>query len=163
VPADHVTQSLVAARSNIESGSLTALRAVASEENHLYGSVMIQSTLTNARARVGPLEEWHWPEIATTGLVPFTYTGPVGRYELEVQGEGAPAHHAEFTIDPGVLKEVNEPQIVAQGGGKFPWPIALLGAAGAVVAGVLLIPPGDGPVDVLPDKGSAVVILPHRW
>jgi len=160
VPADHVTISLGEARRNVADNRLTALRAVATEENHLYGSVMIQSELENARARVSPLEDWHWPETASSDLVPFTFTGPVGRYQLELQGEGAPVHQAEFTIDPGMLKEVFEPQIVA-GGGGFPWPIALLGAAGAAVAGVLLLG-GDDPGPVVEDRGSVVVILPQR-
>jgi len=162
VPADHVSRCLEEARRNIESERLTAIRAVASSENHLYGSVMIQSTIANARARVTPLEEWHWPETAGAGPVPFTFTGPVGRYQLDLQGEDAQAHHAEFQIDPGVLKEVSEPQIVAAGGRKFPWPIALIGAAGAAVAGVLLLGGGEPETETPADRGSVVVIFPHR-
>jgi hypothetical protein len=167
VPTDHLTTSLVEARRNVQDDRITALRAVASQENHLFGSVMIQSSLSNARARVNPLEEWQWPETAVSDLAPFTFTGPQGRYRLELEGEGVPTHEVEFTIDPGMLKEVNEPQIVASSGGKFPWPIALLGAAGAAVAGVLAIIPGDepGPGGTGPTtetSGSAVVILPHR-
>jgi hypothetical protein len=163
VPADHVNQILADARDNIENNRLTSVASVAARENHLYGSVRIQSTLTNARARVAPLEDWQWPETAASNLVPFTFTGPQGRYRLELQGEGAPVHQAEFTIDPGLLKEVHEPQIAAGGGGKFPWPIALLGAAGAAVAGVLFLGGGDDPTPETPDeRGSVLVILPHR-
>jgi hypothetical protein len=169
VPADHVTLGLSDARNNVETDRLTALRDVASRENHLFGSVRIQSTLTSAIARVSPLENWQWPETVASGPVPFMFSGPVGRYRLELEAEGATAHEAEFQIDPGVLKEVNEPQIVAQGGRKFPWPIALLGAAGAAVAGVLAFSGGGddggngGNGDGQPTTGSAVVILPHRW
>jgi hypothetical protein len=160
VPADHATPSLQDARDNVERNRITALRAVATEENHLYGSVRIQSALANARARVTPLEDWQWPETAVSDLVPFTFTGPVGRYQLQVYGEETQSHEAEFTIDAGVLKEVNEPQIVATGGRKFPWPIAVIGAAGAAVAGVLVLLGGDEPV--VEERGSVLVILPHR-
>jgi hypothetical protein len=163
VPADHVAQILADAHSNVESDRLTALRAVAAAENHLFGSVRISSTFADVRARVSPLEEWQWPGTAASDLIPFTFTGPVGRYQLELQGEGTPVHEAEFTVDPGVLKEVSEPQVVASGGGKFPWPIALIGAAGAAVASVLLLGGGDDPGPVVTEeRGSVVVILPHR-
>jgi S1-C subfamily serine protease len=167
VPADHVSQSLVAARSNIENGRLTALTVVASEENHLYGSVMIRSTFENAIATVTPLESWHWAKLAGGGPVPLTFTGPLGRYQLDLQAVGETPHQAEFAIDPGVLKEIVEPQIVATSGGGFPWPIALLGAAGAAVAGVLALGGGDGgdhggnggsPID---DNATITVIVPQ--
>jgi hypothetical protein len=161
VPADRLRQSLESARRNLAAGRLTALRTVAANEHHLYGAVRIQSSIANATARVSPLENWQWSETAAAGAVPFTFAGPMGRYRLQLQAEGGVSHQAEFQIDPGVLKEVNEPQIVARGGGKFPWPIALLGAAGAAVAGVFILTSG-GNEPVTTDKGSVVVILPQR-
>ncbi len=165
VPADHVSRSLDAARRNVVEDRLTALTDMASRENHLYGSVMIQSSIENAIATVSPLEDWHWQEGTGGGPVPLTFTGPMGRYRLDLRAVGEPQHQVEFEIDPGVLKEVIEPQIVASGGGGFPWPIALLGAAGAAVAGVLMLGGGDGGGggggNGTPDPTTITVIVPH--
>jgi hypothetical protein len=142
VPADHVNRSVQLARENVVEDRLTALTEVARRENHLYGSVTIQSSLADAIATVTPLEEWHWQE-STGGPVPLTFTGPMGRYRLDLRAVGEAQHTAEFAIEPGVLKEIAEPQIVAESGGGFPWPIALIGVAGAAVAGVLALGGGD--------------------
>ena len=83
---------------------------------------------------------------------------------LELQALGQEPHQAEFSVDPGVFKEISEPQIVAAGGGGgFPWPIALLGAAGAAVVGVLVLggSGGGGGGEELPTgPGTITVVLP---
>ncbi len=165
VPADHVMTSLATARQNVNEDRLVALQNVAERENHLYGSVMIQSTFSNATARVSPLENWHWPEVEQSGPIPFTYAGPMGRYRLSLQAVGQEAHQSEFTIDPGVFKEVTEPQIVAAegGGGGFPWPIALIGAAGAAVGGVLMLMGGETPIENGNGNGDPPPPPPYGW
>ncbi len=167
VPADRVAQTLETARRNVTEGRLVAVETVAQRENHRFGSVMIQSTFSDATAHVTPFENWHWPDIERGGPVPFLYSGPMGRYRLDLNAAGQESHRTEFTIDPGIFKELTEPQIVAAdgGGGGFPWPIAVLGAAGAAVAGILVAVGGDPGPENGPDpqeRGSVVVILPQR-
>jgi len=155
VPADHVSRYLETARQNVREDRLIALETVAEREHHLYGSVMIHSTFENATARVSPLENWQWPETERSGPVPLTYTGPMGRYRLNLQATGQQSHQSEFVVDPGAFKEITEPQIIVAevGGGGFPWPIALVGAAGAAVVGVVLgMGGGDEPGPVVDDR-----------
>jgi hypothetical protein len=163
VPADRLARNLEIARRNVREDRLLALETVAERENHRYGSVMIQSSLDNAIAHVTPLEEWHWPETEVSGMVPLTYTGPAGRYQLDLQAAGNEVHQAEFVVDPGVFKQISEPQVAAvdPSGGGFPWPIALLGAAGAAVAGVLVLGGGsDSGPDAVTGPGTITVVLP---
>lgn len=162
VPADHLRSTIDEARRNVDDDALHAVREVAERENHLYGSVVIQSTIVGASAQITPDEDWHWPGLSTSGPVPLTFSGPQGKYKLELTAVGQPNQSAGFEIEPGFEKLLADPQIVAQGGG-FPWPIALLGAAGAAVAGYLVFGSSDDPGPTSdPNPTTIRVILPHH-
>ncbi len=153
VPASLASAVLTPARRNIASRQLRALGEVARQENHIYGSVAISATLAGATAHITPQEPWHWPELAHSGLLPLTYSGPMGRYQLAMTQAGQVRHRSEFLIRPGLLERLTvspdvlpPPQIAVQpsGGGGFPWPIALLGIAGAGAAVAVLAGGGGG-------------------
>ncbi|UCG88095.1 MAG: trypsin-like peptidase domain-containing protein, partial [Gemmatimonadota bacterium] len=146
IPAHRWTDVVNAARRNVVTRSLESLHEVARRENHLYGSVAIQSSLTDAIAQITPLESWHWPGLALWGTTPLTFSGPLGRYALELHSGDPPPYRTEFEIDPGLFKEIAEPQVIVSDGGGFPVPIAIAGAvgAGAVVALIALGGGDDG-------------------
>jgi hypothetical protein len=58
-------------------------------ENHLYGSLALRSDVSGASARVTPLEPWQWSTLGRDGAVPLTFTGPVGRYQVDLIVNGA--------------------------------------------------------------------------
>jgi hypothetical protein len=156
VPASALTRILATARQNLAEQVAFTPRDVAVRERHLYGSVAFEA-VADAVAAITPLETWHWADLATSGPLPFTFTGPMGRYQAELTRPGQPLQRREFTVDPDTLLRLNLMPAVAQGpraaetapqravrrGGGFPWPIALLGGAGAAVAAVVLTGKGD--------------------
>ena len=175
VPASRARTVLASAGRNIAARQLRTLGEVARQENHIYGSVAISATLAGATAQITPLESWHWPDLAHTALLPLTYAGPMGRYQLEMTLAGQVRHRSEFLIRPGSLERLTvspdvlpEPQIAVQpsGGGGFPWPIALLGIAGAGAAVAVLAGGGggDGPINGPtngPTTGSITFFFPN--
>jgi S1-C subfamily serine protease len=173
VPADRTLTRLDEARRNIARQQLMALRDVAERENHLFGAVDLTADAAGAMVRIEPLESWHWPEAGMTGRLPTTFAGPMGRYGLELLVDNRVQDRREFTISPAVRDQLSlaiqqviaeEPQVLESGGGKkFPWPIALIGAAGAGAAAFFLlgskdtttvIPPPPGP-------GSITITIPN--
>jgi hypothetical protein len=177
VPADRTAASLDEARRNINQQQLMALREVAERENHLYGAVDISSDVSGSLVRIEPLDSWHWPEAAATGALPFIFTGPMGRYGLEVLVDDQLRHQQEFTISPSLtdqlalaLQQIAQAPTTPQaevrtgGGKKFPWPIALIGVAGAGAAVALLAggggeePPTNGPPT---GPGSITITIPN--
>lgn len=174
IPADHTFTSLDEARRNIEQQQLMALRDVAAQENHLFGTVDLSAPSTGAMVRIQPIESWHWPELETTIQLPTTFAGPMGRYSAELLVNGLVADRTDFTIAPAIRDQLAlaiqesvpaEPQVLESGGGGgFPWIIALLGvgAAGAAVA-VLGGGGGNGtnpPPPPSNDPGSITVTIP---
>ncbi len=149
VPADRTITRLTEARRNIQSQQLTALRDIAERENHLFGAVEITADVAGSMVRIEPLESWHWPEAGMTGRLPTTFAGPMGRYGLELLVNNSVRDRREFTISPAVRDRLSlavqqvvaeQPQVLERGGGKkFPWPIAVIGAAGAGAAAFFLL------------------------
>jgi hypothetical protein len=142
------------ARRNLATGSLLQPLQVAQAEQHAYGSIALRSNMTNAVARIAPREDWHWPELAQQSPLPLTFSGPQGRYQIELVASGAVQSTTTVTMEAGVANQVlltptllaqqetppPEPetppgaQITPQGGG---------GGGGAIVA-VLLVLAGGG-------------------
>jgi hypothetical protein len=151
VNAQNAAAIIELARTNIASRQLVSAGDVARRELHLYGAVTIQSDVADATARVTPLESWHWPELARTDIVPFTFFGPTGRYTVELQGTGG-ALVDEFTILSGITGAYNArlADLIAQapvevsGGGGFPMPVAIGGGVVAAGALVFLLAGGGG-------------------
>ncbi len=188
IRATDVASITTQARRNLASGSLLSAMQVAQAEQHRYGSVALRSNMTNATARIAPLEDWHWPELAQQNTLPFTFSGPEGRYRVELVASGAVQNATTVTIDAGVANQllltpailaqqetpVEEPQppgaqISPQGGGGGSGAIiavvALLAGGGAAAA-FLLKPkenggpgPGPGPGSGL---GSIRIAIPAR-
>jgi len=150
VPADRALASLDEARSNIRSQRLLSLLDVAEAESHRYGAVSISSDLRGSIVRISPLESWHWQDAGGGGPLPLTFSGPMGRYRIQMLMGSQVRRTEEFTLNPAVTETLallgqiavetpGEPQTsVRSGGGKFPWPIALIGLAGAGAAVGLL-------------------------
>ncbi|MHC4067803.1 MAG: hypothetical protein ACYSUI_25315, partial [Planctomycetota bacterium] len=122
---------------------------VAQRENHSYGSVELESELFAARARVTPMEPWHWQDLGQEASLPMTFAGPIGRYEVELLSGGEVQRSITVTLRSGVSQQValapqvvadqpdvertpaEETQIARRGGGGFP--------AAAVVVGLLAV------------------------
>jgi len=152
VRASDVSSMATQARRNLATGSLLTAIQVAREERHLYGTVALRSNMTNATARIRPLEDWHWPELAQQNSLPFTFSGPQRRYQVELVASGAVQSSTTVTMEAGVANQllltatilaqqeapVEEPQppgaqISPQGGG---------GGSGAIIAVVVLLAGG---------------------
>ncbi len=159
---------LESARLNVQIANLLSVDSVALVERHALGSMLVSSEVAGALGSITPLESWQWPETARTEFLPFTFTGPMGRYRLGILVDGAETDSTQFTISPRALEqfahaiETTNQVAVQTGGGGFPVGVAVvgvLGAAGAAVA--LLMPKGDdGGTVTGPTTGGITIHLP---
>ncbi|MFC1640251.1 trypsin-like peptidase domain-containing protein [Gemmatimonadota bacterium] len=160
VPADRAMASLDEARSNIRSQRLLSLLEVAETERHRYGAVSISSDLRGSVVRISPLESWHWQDAGGGGPLPLSFSGPMGRYRIQMLMGSQVRRTEEFTLNPAVTETLallgqiavetpGETQAsVRDGGGGFPVAIvALIGLAGAGAAVGLLAGGGGGGTD----------------
>jgi hypothetical protein len=167
VPASQLGRFIAVARGNVTSGQLQSAEAVARRENHAYGSLSLQSQTFGASARITPLEDWQWPETARDGRLPFTFTGPMGRYTVALVSGGNVLSTVTAEVRPGTTNRmVLAPPVVAdepedqpaggqiaqpRGGGGFPMPLAIAGGVGAAGAlAFLLLGGGDDDPDPIP-------------
>ena len=167
-PASRLSGLLAHARSRVAEASLYTLRAVAERERHRMGYIMLTSDLIGARARVTPLEEWQWEQSERTDTLPMVFVGPQGRYGVELLSGTEVVASREITVQPDVLGNVAHlaqdvpVQIAAvpEGGGGFPWPVAVVGLLGGAAGVVLLLLSGDenGPPPVT--TGGIVINWP---
>ena len=148
VAALKTTPLLEQARRNIAQGQLVAMSDVSRKENHAYGSVVIASDVTGATARITPLESWQWESLQATGAAPFTFTGPMGRYRVEMTAPGDLRREQEIVIRPGteqrLLVALRGVAVAAPGAPgtaqpkksskKLWWILAGIGGGGAVAA-----------------------------
>lgn len=183
VRASDIATMATQARRNLTTGSLLTPIQVARAERHVYGSVALRSNLSNAVARIAPLEDWHWPELAQQSPLPVTFSGPVGRYQVELVASGAVQSTTTVTIEertanqalltPTVLtqqtpteEEAQPPgaEIAPQGGGGGGAVIALvlLGLAGGGAAAAFLLKPSDNGGNGGSGTGSIRIVLPAR-
>ncbi len=157
MPADVAQSSLEEARSNIRAQRLMSLLEVAEAENHRYGAVSISSDLNGSIVRITPLESWHWQDAAGGGALPLSFSGPMGRYRVQMLLGSQVRRTEEFTLNPAVTETLRmisqvavetpgeEQTSVRDGGGGFPVAIvALIGLAGAGAAVGLLAGGGGG-------------------
>lgn len=153
VPAPRVTALLEQARRTVAGNDLTGIRDVSRRENHAYGSFALGTDVPQATANITPLESWQWSSLQTTGGVPLTFVGPMGRYRLVVSAPGGARREQTVTVRPGAherivvnLRQVaagTEPSAApARRKSKLPWILAAVGGAG--LAGVLAMAGGGG-------------------
>jgi hypothetical protein len=144
---------------------------------HAYGAVAISADVTGTTARITPLDAWQWPETARSGPLPFTFAGPMGRYQLEVTFPGQAARRQEFTVRAGALERLalRATPVVAEGerqvpgaqprrGGGAPIPLIVLGAGGAAAGAFLLLgKKGTTPPDTTqpPTTGEIEIPIPN--
>ena len=172
VRASNISTLATQARRNLAAQSLLTPNQVARAEQHAYGSVALRSDLVGSVARVTPLEDWHWPELAQRSTLPINFGGPVGRYEVELLSNGAVQSSTTVTIQPGIAGSVSltpavvagqpQPQPVEQpaqvgqqpgGGGGFPVAVVILGLAAAGGGAFLLAGSSSGDGDNGPING----------
>lgn len=156
VPLSVVRTVLDSARRQVAAPAAQKLTVaqVALQANHAYGAMAITADVTGVAARVTPLETWQWPEVAWSGSLPHTFTGPMGRYQLEVTAPGQAARRLQFTIQAGQAGRfpVTGTQVAGGPGPQvqpakkkgFPLPILLVGVGGAGAAVFLLAGKGGG-------------------
>jgi hypothetical protein len=188
VRASDVSSMATQARRNLATGSLLTAIQVARAEQHVYGTVALRSNMTNATARIAPLEDWHWPELAQQNTLPFRFSGPQGRYQVELVASGAVQSSTTVTMEAGVANQllltpailaqqetpVEEPQppgaqISPEGGGGGSGAIiavVVLLAGGGAAAAFLLKPKGEngpnGPVNGPSGFGGIRIQIPAR-
>ncbi|MEX2181627.1 MAG: trypsin-like peptidase domain-containing protein [Gemmatimonadaceae bacterium] len=101
VPAAVVTPLIARARVNIAARQLRTPQEVALAERHRYGAVVIAADVPTARIKVTPIEAWHWEGLIAEGAGPLTFSGPAGRYRVEVSAPDATTRTQEITIIAG--------------------------------------------------------------
>ncbi len=165
IRATDVASFTTQAGRNLASGILLTPIQVARAERHAYGSIALRSNMTGAVARIAPLEDWHWPELARERSLPLTLSGPEGRYQVELIASGAVQSTTTVTMEAGVAADAlllptllaqpqpapaEEPppgtEIAPQGGGGGGAIIAvLLVLAGGGAAAAFLLKPKEPP------------------
>jgi hypothetical protein len=183
VGSARLAQVIDQARRNLAGGELQTVGQVALRENHAFGTVAINSDVGGAQVRIQPLESWQWPGTGTTGPLPLTFAGPMGRYHLELVSGGQVQKEQDFTVRPAVadrltvsvttIAQVPEPaparqpsKPVAQkkggGGGGIVLAILGVGAAGAAVAILAGKKGGGGGTTPPPTQtGTITVTVPN--
>jgi len=154
IAIDQANSTIANARRNVSSNSMLSAGEVARDENHIFGTAQLSSTVSGATITVIPLEDHQWPELRTTQSLPMTFAGPLGDYTAEIRSQGQVISTDRFTINPGsdvrvglgvaVLADASPPSTPGGGGGGgVPLPLILAGVAG-VAAGALLLLGGGG-------------------
>jgi hypothetical protein len=101
VPSAVVAPLLDRARANVAAGQLRTPAEVARAENHRYGTVVIAADVPTATITVTPIEAWHWEGLTAEGTGPLTFSGPAGRYRIEVSAPDMTARTQEVTLVAG--------------------------------------------------------------
>lgn len=147
------------ARGNLVAGSLLDPQQVAMRENHLYGRVDLRSGIQGATAAVTPMERWQWAATARTDSLPFVFTGPMGRYRVDLMVGGEIQRQTQMQVQPGQLIAL-QLDLPGGGKGKIIGIAAGLGAAGAAVA--LLAGGGGNGGNGGGQYGSITIQFPNR-
>jgi hypothetical protein len=190
VVAERADDQVETANANVQRGALLTPEEVARQERHLYGSIRVSSDVTGVIARITPIDSWLWAGAAQMGTLPLTFTGPMGRYRVEVLSQGEVQRAMEFSVQPELAGQLQIPVAAAmaeaeEGGGGFPIAIVLGGVAAAGAAVALMAaggggdgggggggtptppPPGSDPGSITigvpgPSTGGIVISLPNR-
>jgi hypothetical protein len=144
VPAAVVAGLVATARANVAAGRLLTPQAVATQERHRYGTIVIAADIPEAAIKVTPLEAWHWPALAAEATGTLTLNAPAGRYRVEASVPGVPTRTLEVTVLPGERGRVAVDFRVVAGGGdvaeprrgmpRWAWIAVIGGGAVAAVA-----------------------------
>ncbi len=144
VPAAVVTGLLSTARANVAAGRLLTPQAVATQERHRYGTMVIAADIPEAAIKVTPLEAWHWAGLAAEATGTLTLNAPAGRYRVEASVPGVPTRTLEVTVVPGERGRTAVDFRVVAGGGdvveprkglpRWVWIVAIGGGAAAALA-----------------------------
>ena len=144
VPAAVVAGLLQTARTNVAAGRVLTPQAVATQERHRYGTVVIAADIPEAAIKVTPLETWHWAALATAATGTLTLNAPAGRYRVEATVAGVPTRTLEVTVVAGErgraaidFRVVAGGQPVAaprKGLPRWVWIVAIGGGAAAALA-----------------------------
>lgn len=145
VPFAVVAPLLATARANVAAGRLLTPQAMALLEQHRYGTVVVTVDVSTASVRVTPLEAWQWEGLAASGAGPLTFSGPAGRYRIEVVAPDVTAQTREFTMLAGERSRfavtlrpvVRADDVVGRPRRSFPkwaWIAVIGGGAAAAVA-----------------------------
>lgn len=110
-PSSMVQSAVTDARTNARPASVAD---VGRSENHLYGSLIARSDVPSSSARVTPLETWQWSSLSREGTVPVTFTGPVGRYQVDLIVNGAVRASTTVRVAAAATAQVNLAPPVAQ-------------------------------------------------
>jgi hypothetical protein len=166
-----VSGVLAAAMGNAGAGNLLTPTEIATRENHIFGSLALQTQVFGASARVTPLETWQWTELQRQGRLPMTFSGAMGRYRVELLSGGQVQGTQEVDLRPGVTTTVSlaaadavaaavpppaqptDEQIQTQAGGGIS-PILLFGGGAVALGGILLLVAGGGGDDLPPPNGT---------
>ena len=167
IAAPNAATLLATARTNITAQQTLALVDVARRENHLYGSIQITSDVPTARVVVTQLEAWHWRDLTTTGAAPMTFSGPMGRYRVEVSSTGLPTRTQDIVVRAGETVRANVALRTVAGGGapaasarrgppKWVW----IAGGGVAVAAIALGGGGGGGGGGTP-TGGIIISVPN--
>ena len=91
------------ARQNIVTDQLLAPQLVALRENHLFGRVDLESPEPGATVVITPLETWQWSDAGLTSDLPTRFTGPMGRYQVNLMLAGEIQRQIEMNVEPGYM------------------------------------------------------------
>jgi len=165
LPVSRVSPLVNRALANTGAGTTSSVSQVAARERHRYGALVLSSPVTGARAIVTPLDTWQWSELATESDLPFTFTGPEGRYRIDLLSGGTvrttdtvellPGQAVDHTLALPVVAQgqppagrqtpaPSQPTAGAGGGGGFPVAVLLVGLAAAGAGAALLAGGGGG-------------------
>ena len=162
VPFSRVQTTVSDARANVAAGRLQSVEDVARTENHLYGSFTVRTDATGTTARVTPLDTWQWAGLGRESAPPFTFVGPMGRYQVDLMINGTsratsvvriiPAANGDVSLSPPAPAVAQAPPQAApapapqpsQPPATPPQQVAKKGGGGAVVPLVLLGLGGGG-------------------
>jgi hypothetical protein len=172
VAAGRAEDRLETANANVLGGALLTPEEVARQERHLYGSIQVTSDVTGVVARITPIDWWLWAGTAQMGTLPLTFTGPMGRYRVEVLSRGEVQRAMEFSVQPDMAGQLQIPVAAAmaeaeEGGGGFPIAIVIGGVAAAGAAVALMAGGGGdngggGGPPPSTEPGSITISIPNR-
>jgi hypothetical protein len=187
--ASALGENLRRARTNVLTGAVLTLDQVSRRENQSFGTIVLRSDVVGSAARMTPLEKWQPSSAGLTGSIPFTFSGPMGRYRAELLVSGFVRASDTLTVIPGQSNSAvlapppvltPAPATVQQtpptqsppgaqappqsqpsvhSGGGFPWGVLLLVGAGGGAAIVLLGKKGGGGTTPT-GSGSITIHLP---
>jgi hypothetical protein len=115
MPISRLAAIMNRGRANAAAGTTAPPGEISDRENHRHGTIVVRSDAPGSRARVTPVEDWHWAELAAEGPFPLTLNGPVGRYRIELLSGGQVRNTETFQIVASQTNQhvINVPVVTA--------------------------------------------------